>query len=173
MKDEDLLDMVGKCRSLEELSIASCEQISSQGLGKVLLSLTNLRKLDVAGVYKLDDDCFRDIAKMCPLLEDLDLWSTSVTRTGVSSVMELAPKLATLNLSQSSKIDDSEMDAIMNAKPPHVKITHYNHHDIYKLDSNSAYSQYSDGDENLFDDDDDYYYEDYNEDWNDEYDDLP
>ncbi|KAI9094827.1 hypothetical protein DFS34DRAFT_224593 [Phlyctochytrium arcticum] len=86
MKDGDLLAIVEKCKSLDDLSIAMCDKITSTGFGKILPYLTNVRKLNIADIAKLDDDYLRDIAKMCPLLENLDVWRTSVTRTGISSI---------------------------------------------------------------------------------------
>ncbi|KAI9088831.1 hypothetical protein DFS34DRAFT_268000 [Phlyctochytrium arcticum] len=168
MEDDDLLKIVEKCRSLEELSIATCEKISSGGLRKVLPFLTNLRKLDVAELFRIDDECLRDIVRACPLLEDLDLWKTSVTSTGVLSIVDLAAKLASLNLSPSGEPHDSEMETMRIKKPPHFKITAYDHHESYG-DSNSGGSYFSDNDLYI----DSYEAEDYNEDWDDDYDDMP
>ncbi|KAI9094857.1 hypothetical protein DFS34DRAFT_225778 [Phlyctochytrium arcticum] len=145
LEDQELLNIVRNCKSLEELSIEDCWEITSQGLGLMLPFLKNLRRLNVATVH-LDDDCFRNIAKTCPLLEDLDLSSTDITRAGVSSIMELATSLRSLNLWECSKITSSELEAIMNEKPPHVKIppylpydTKYQHDDdFFEWDDDSS-----------------------------------
>ncbi|KAI9094307.1 hypothetical protein DFS34DRAFT_242711, partial [Phlyctochytrium arcticum] len=159
MREQDLLGIVDKCTSLKELSIAGCRKITSNGLVKILPFLENLRKLNVTGVSNVDNDCLHDIAKMCPLLEDLDLGTTSVTRTGVSSFMQLATNLTSLNLSKHVGINDSEMEAIMMKKPLHVNITSYDHLDIYYDDDNID----SDMDLDDFDVDeiDEYHFSDY------------
>ncbi|KAI9094310.1 hypothetical protein DFS34DRAFT_651996 [Phlyctochytrium arcticum] len=126
VQDPDLLGILEKCRPLEELRIASCEEITSKGFIKALPFLKNLRKLDLSGVWNLDDDCLCEIAKMCPLLEDLDLRWTAFTPTGLWSIMELATTLTSLNLSR-NRINDWEIIAIMEGKPPHLTITVCDH----------------------------------------------
>ncbi|KAI9091279.1 hypothetical protein DFS34DRAFT_670255 [Phlyctochytrium arcticum] len=120
--DHNLLGIVEKCGSLEELDLSGCHKITPKGIVKILPFLKNVRKLDVRAL-PINDNCLYDIAKMCPLLEDLDLWGTRVTRTGVSSMMKGATKLTPLNLSQSRIISSSDMEAIKKDKPPHLTIT--------------------------------------------------
>ncbi|KAI9088844.1 hypothetical protein DFS34DRAFT_639967 [Phlyctochytrium arcticum] len=158
--------MVEKCQSIEELSIGGCYKLTSTGFGKVLPFLKNVRTLNVAHNSQLDDACFRDIAKSCPLLEKLNLQRTRVTQTGVLSILELAAKLTSLDLSHCRKIGDSVMKTLLKEKPPHVTLTTYSEYDIYdNLDSNdSDFSDHflSESDDGDFDD------EDYNEDWDDD-----
>ncbi|KAI9093535.1 hypothetical protein DFS34DRAFT_267716 [Phlyctochytrium arcticum] len=143
MGDNELLSIVQNCRPLHELSISACENVTSGGLGKVLPFLTNLRKLDVAGVLKIDDECLRDIVRTCPLLEDLDMWKTSITPTGVLSIVELTAKLAFLNVSPFGELNEAEMETIRIQRPPDFKITSRIHHGIYG-DSDSDWSYSSD-----------------------------
>ncbi|KAI9094386.1 hypothetical protein DFS34DRAFT_247819 [Phlyctochytrium arcticum] len=131
MEDQNLHAIVEKCRSLEELSITTCDNITSTGIINILPFLKNLRQLDRFDVLNLGDDCLGDIARMCPLLEHLDLSGTRVTRTGVSSIMNLATNLTTLNMMKDRGISSSDMGAIMEEKPPHVTITHHDRYDIY------------------------------------------
>ncbi|KAI9094347.1 hypothetical protein DFS34DRAFT_595728 [Phlyctochytrium arcticum] len=112
IEDQDLMGI---------LENSCCLGITSNGFVKVLPFLKNLRKLDVS-VDNLDDKCFCEISQMCPLLEDLSLWFTSVTRTGLSSIMELATNLKSLNLPLSYRTRLSEMEAIMKEKPRHLTI---------------------------------------------------
>ncbi|KAI9088852.1 hypothetical protein DFS34DRAFT_689443 [Phlyctochytrium arcticum] len=130
MGDQDLLAILENCRSVKEQSISSCDGITSQGFLKVLPFLKNLRKLDVEYVVDFGDDCLSGTAKMCPLLEDLDLSATDVAGNGVSSILELATNLTSLCLWQCYGIGDSEMRAIMKRKPSHVKITASDRQDI-------------------------------------------
>ncbi|KAI9094308.1 hypothetical protein DFS34DRAFT_628914, partial [Phlyctochytrium arcticum] len=125
LQDEGLLGILEKCRSLEELSIAGCSKITSEGFVKVLPFLKNLRKLNVSCTLLISDDSLCEIAKMCPLLEDLDLERTEITRTGVSSIIALASNLTALDLSECYAIEDLEMIAIMKEKPSHLKITNF------------------------------------------------
>ncbi|KAI9094305.1 hypothetical protein DFS34DRAFT_242653 [Phlyctochytrium arcticum] len=145
MGDQDLLGIVEKCTSLEELSIAGCCMISSKGLSMILPFLKNVRKLDLAEVLNLGDDGLCDIPKMCPLLEDLDLWRTRATPPGVSSIMKLSPKLVSLNLSKQCGINRLEMRALKNEKPSHLTITvhdlHDDHWDSYSFDLESYYNE--------------------------------
>ncbi|KAI9094856.1 hypothetical protein DFS34DRAFT_225779 [Phlyctochytrium arcticum] len=123
MNDTHLLAIVQPCKSLEELSVSRCGKITSEGLGKVLPFLKNLRKLNVEGVGKFDNDCLcDDIAKMCPLLEYLNLSKTDIKGTGVFVLMELATKLTSLNLRFCNWIEDPEMAAIMREKPVNLSI---------------------------------------------------
>ncbi|KAI9094346.1 hypothetical protein DFS34DRAFT_665260 [Phlyctochytrium arcticum] len=130
MQVHDLLGIVEKCGSLEELSIDRCHAITGKALVKVLPFLQNLRKLDVTELSTVDDDCLRGIAKMCPLLEDLVVRGTSITKSGVSFIMEHAINLTSLNLSQCYKIKDSELRAILKGKPPHLTIIASDRHNI-------------------------------------------
>ncbi|KAI9088845.1 hypothetical protein DFS34DRAFT_654722 [Phlyctochytrium arcticum] len=123
----------GKVRSLEELSIAKCFLITSTAFGKALSFLENLRKLNVSSVYKLDDDCYCDIAEMCPLLEDLNLLNTPITWTAALYIIEFATKLASLNLSYCYAITISQKAVIIREKPRHVKIISLPN--IYEIES--------------------------------------
>ncbi|KAI9094860.1 hypothetical protein DFS34DRAFT_627471 [Phlyctochytrium arcticum] len=129
--DQDLLAIVESCKSLEELSIAICHKITNEGFGKALPLLKGLRKLSVWSVEKLNDTSLVAIAKLCPLLEGLNLRETSVTRAGVSSLMEFATKLTSVNLSQCSRIKKSEIAAIKKEKPSQLKIMAYTEAEIY------------------------------------------
>ncbi|KAI9093534.1 hypothetical protein DFS34DRAFT_267709 [Phlyctochytrium arcticum] len=145
MGDADLLRIVENYRSLREFSIAGCEKITPKGLRKVLPFLTNLRKLDAANVDKINDDCLRAIVQTCPLLEYLDVWKTKITPTGVLSIVDLAPKFATLNVSPFSRLNASELETMRIQRPPDFKITARNQHEIYR-DSDSDGSYFSDYD---------------------------
>ncbi|KAI9088854.1 hypothetical protein DFS34DRAFT_639845 [Phlyctochytrium arcticum] len=114
--DEALLGTLENCRSLKGLRIAECCRITSKGILKMLPLLVNLRNLHVPNVLNFDDDCLSGVAKMCPLLEDLDLQCTPVTRTGLSSLMELATNLKSLNLSECYGRLNSKLRAIMEEK---------------------------------------------------------
>ncbi|KAI9094826.1 hypothetical protein DFS34DRAFT_664332 [Phlyctochytrium arcticum] len=63
-EDQELLNIVRNCKSLEELSIENCWEITSQGLGLMLPLLKNLRTLSVAN-FEISGDCLLEIAKMC------------------------------------------------------------------------------------------------------------
>ncbi|KAI9092916.1 hypothetical protein DFS34DRAFT_688016 [Phlyctochytrium arcticum] len=142
LNDQAFLGILRSCTSLEELAMSMCRSITSQGLRNVLPFLKHLRKLDVSYCSKIDDDCIRDIPRLCPLIEDLDLWVTSVTRTGMSFLLERAG------------IWDSDMQAILDEKPPHVRITCYDRDDDISIPGDSDFHESSD-DSNLDSDEDD------------------
>ncbi|KAI9094859.1 hypothetical protein DFS34DRAFT_627469 [Phlyctochytrium arcticum] len=154
MKGGDLLAIVEKCGSLEELSIASCYEMTSEGLGKALPFLKNLRKLDLWELENLNDRCFHAIAKLCPLLEDLNLRETLVMRDGVTTILKFATNLKFLNLSQCSSLHKTALEAIMKEKPPHLEITAIIDEEIYgfPFDTGSDADDYA-----LSDDDYDWY----------------
>ncbi|KAI9094309.1 hypothetical protein DFS34DRAFT_595693 [Phlyctochytrium arcticum] len=123
IQDPDLLGILEKCKSLEELSIATCCKITSKGFIKALPFLKNLRKLDLHDVTAFDLDCYCEIAKMCPLLEYLDLGNTSAERTKVLAIMALATNLKFLDLwSIYKEITPSDMRAILKGRPSHLTI---------------------------------------------------
>ncbi|KAI9094861.1 hypothetical protein DFS34DRAFT_627477 [Phlyctochytrium arcticum] len=119
---QHLLGILEKCTSIEDLSVSRSFHINGQRLRPMLPFLKNLRKLDIEGISGLDDDCLRDIAKMCPLLEHLDLQRTHITQINVLSVMKFATNLKSLNISECAEITPLEREDIMAEKPPHVKI---------------------------------------------------
>ncbi|KAI9088857.1 hypothetical protein DFS34DRAFT_639853 [Phlyctochytrium arcticum] len=124
IEDHELPGILENCTSLVELSLAGCYNITSNGIIKALSLLKNVQRLKLSAVAtRLDDNCLCGIVKMCPLLEDLDLWNTSVARSRVSYIMKLATRLRSLNLPQGRKITDLEMRDIMNEKPSYLTIT--------------------------------------------------
>ncbi|KAI9101834.1 hypothetical protein DFS34DRAFT_591660 [Phlyctochytrium arcticum] len=87
--DQDLLDMVEACRSLEELYLQHCHEITSQGLREALPFLKNLRKLS--------------------------LFDLAVTNSGVSFFRKSATNLAYLDLEEyleagESGVEDGDWD---------------------------------------------------------------
>ncbi|KAI9088856.1 hypothetical protein DFS34DRAFT_698400 [Phlyctochytrium arcticum] len=119
----ELREILETCRSLDKLALVDCAAISHNSFIKVL-PLQNLRKLDVKDVSGFDDDCLHGIAKMCPLLEDFTFGYTGLTPIGMSSFLDLATNVKSLNLSRCCRISPSEMEVILNKKPPHLTITH-------------------------------------------------
>ncbi|KAI9094384.1 hypothetical protein DFS34DRAFT_652069 [Phlyctochytrium arcticum] len=82
-----------------------------------------------------DIDCYCEIAKMCPLLEYLDLGRMGRGQTEVLAIMALATNLKFLDLSDcSEEITPSDMRDILKERPSHLSIVvsdwEYNYGDL-------------------------------------------
>lgn len=76
----------GGLRGLQVLSLSECRNVTDLGIKKVT-ELRYLRKLDVLGCIKIEDEGVKAIGANFPYLEELNLGGINVTITGLQDLV--------------------------------------------------------------------------------------
>ena len=89
------------------LSLSECRNLSDTGVAK-LSQLKYLRKLDLLGCSKIEDEGLRSIGKHFKFIQDLDLGGTSITATGLRDLVQLSPSLQKVCIMGCKKLNNSD-----------------------------------------------------------------
>lgn len=94
-------------RGLQILSLSECRNISDGGLSKIT-ELKYLRRLNLLGCIKLEDEGLRCIAHQFPFLQELDLGSTNVTAPGLQDLVANSNSLRIVSVKGCKKLNNSD-----------------------------------------------------------------
>ena len=97
----------GGLRGLKVLSLSECRNLSDVGIAK-LSQLKYLRKLDLLGCSKIEDEGLRSIGKNFKFINDLDLGGTSITANGLRDLVQLSPTLQRVCIMGCKKLNNSD-----------------------------------------------------------------
>jgi len=98
--DSALVMLALRCKSLEEIKIASCVSFTGRGIAFAFKSFgTRLKSLDLKGITSLDDMCIAELGQHCPNLESLSISGTCVNEDGVLSILARCLSLKRLEVS--------------------------------------------------------------------------
>jgi len=98
--DSALVMLALRCKTLEEIKIASCASLTGRGIAFALKSFgSKIKTLDLKGIATLDEMFVSAICQHCPNLESLSLSGTCVTEEGVLSILSHCLSLKRLEVS--------------------------------------------------------------------------
>lgn len=92
---------------MKVLSLSECRNLSDVGIAK-LSQLKYLRKLDLLGCSKIEDEGLRSIGKQFKFINDLDLGGTSITAQGLRDLVQLSPTLQRVCIMGCKKLNNSD-----------------------------------------------------------------
>jgi len=100
VSDSALVMLSLRCKSLQELKIASCGSFTGRGIAFALKSFgTKIKSLDLKGVAAIDDMCVIELCQHCPNLESLSISGTCVNDEGVLKILSHCLNLKRLDIS--------------------------------------------------------------------------
>lgn len=98
MTDEGVVHFVQNCRSLEDVYLSPCRQLTSRSVAVVGESCRQLRSLGAYGMRDLHDQVLIDVVSKAPRLESLYLGDTSITDNSIVVIANSCSKLKRLDL---------------------------------------------------------------------------
>ena len=84
---------------LASLDLSECTRVGNEGVEAIVAVAPNLTALRLAGMAGLDDRGLAAIAKLCPLLETLDVAESAVSDAGLRLLRDGCKGLTTLDVS--------------------------------------------------------------------------
>ena len=109
---DEMAQYLANLLRLQYANLANSEMNNVQA--EVIGPLAELRVLDLSNC-PLSDGAFAKWSQF-PYMNNLNVSGTGVTSDGIVRVLELCPRLETLDISRCKKLDDRAVEAILNAK---------------------------------------------------------
>ena len=105
----------GGLRGLQVLSLSECRNVTDMGMRK-LTELRYLRKLNVLGCIKIEDEGVKSIGANFPYLEELDLGGTSTTINGLQELVNNAKHLKSVFIKGCKRLNVSDDQILLRRK---------------------------------------------------------
>ena len=106
LTDNAIHALLTNCPSIQSLSLAHLPAIQDSVMINFAQQLKNLRMLSLNGCGNIRDPSIVAIAKNCPELESISMFSLDITDASVVSIAQYCPKLKSLSISGCSKVTD-------------------------------------------------------------------
>jgi len=105
----------GGLRGLQVLSLAECRNLSDSGIVK-LKELKYLRKLNLLGCTKVEDEGLKHISAQFKFMEELDLGGTNITAVGLRDLVKSNSKLNSVSIMGCKKLNNSDDQILIRSK---------------------------------------------------------
>jgi len=111
LSDESVQRLVSRAQQLEILDLTRCPRVTEVGVRLVCECLDRLRVLRLYAMAQLPPSAFGSLCRLVEL-EELDLCGCRIEEDALVRVLEVAPKLHTLNLTWCPALTDATVESI-------------------------------------------------------------
>jgi hypothetical protein len=115
IQDEDMIKFVENCKSLIEVDVHACTQLTNESFRRVFMDLEQLREFRTSHNGNITDLLFRHLPDRIQLdrLRVIDLTSCfNITDESVERIVQAAPRLRNVCLSKCANITDNSLRSL-------------------------------------------------------------